>query len=408
MNRDGRERPQPRRALALGFLALGGFAIGSSEFVAMGVLSDIAADLVGGAGEGISEAQVARASVFVWGYALGVVIGAPVFGALSVRFRQKGFLLVSLALMSGLTLATALAPGLAAVATLRIAAGLPHGAYFGVAAIVAARLMGSRHEARGVAMVLGGLTIANLVGAPAGTWLGQSVGWRWSYAVIALLFLVSVAGAAVSLPRSPAPVAASHGLGALRHPPVWTAIGGYALLNGAVFAALTFTAPIATDVGGLPSSFIVPLVALTGLGMTAGNYLGGWLADRSPRAAMRATLAMAAAGIGLLVMAGTAQIALFAGFGLLGASLGCVAPFVQVRLMRAVPANPQLGASLNSLTANLGSVVGGVLASLAVAQHGSYAAAIVVAAVLLVGGGAASIVLARGTSVAALGPPREP
>jgi DHA1 family inner membrane transport protein len=387
--------PAARRWFALGFLALGGFAIGANEFVAMGVLPRVADDLLSAATALNPAATVAEASVFVWGYALGVVIGAPVFGAYSTRFRQKSFLLVSLGLMAALTLATALAPGLPAVAALRILTGLPHGAYFGVAAIVAAGLMGERHEARGVAVVLGGLTIANLVGTPAGTWLGQVLGWRWSYAAIAVLFAVAVCGAAVALPRSAAPTPAEHALGSLWHPRVWTAVGGYAVLNGSLFAALTFTAPIATSFAGVDPVLVILVVALTGLGMTIGNYVGGWLADRGPRAAMCTTLVAATLGFVFLGASVVAPPVLFAGFALLGVALGCVAPYVQVRLMRAVPRNPQLGASMNSLTANLGSVVGGVLASIAVAGQGSYGAAIVVGATMLVTGGAASIALAR-------------
>lgn len=386
-----------RRALALGSLTLGGFAIGCSEFVAMGVLPQVAAELAP-AGTGTPQDAVARVSMFVWGYALGVVLGAPVLGSLSSRFRRGRFVTASLLAMALLTLATSLVPGFGPVVALRILSGVPHAAYFGVAAIVAAGLLGTRHAARGVAVVIGGLTIANVVGVPAGTWLGQAVGWRVGYALIAAIFALAAVGAAAALWRTPdrsAAVTLRSSLRALANGPLWRTIAVYALVNAGLFAVLTFAAPVVTGLAALPDGVLPVVLAISGVGMTAGNYAGAAVADRSRRAASLLTLGSAALGFALIGAAGWWPPAVFVGFAVSGFTLGCVTPFIQVGLMRAVPSHPQLGSSMNSLCANAGSVVGGIVGSAAILWSGSPGAPVIAGALLTALGYAGAAVLAR-------------
>jgi MFS transporter, DHA1 family, inner membrane transport protein len=386
-----------RRALALGSLALGGFAIGCSEFVAMGVLPQVAAELAP-AGADTAQDAVARVSMFVWGYALGVVLGAPVLGSLSSRFRRGRFVTMSLLAMAVLTLATSLVPGFGAVVTFRILSGIPHAAYFGVAAIVAAGLLGERHAARGVAVVIGGLTIANVLGVPAGTWLGQAVGWRMGYALIAALFALAAVGAALALWRAPersVAVTLRSSLRALASGALWRTIAVYALVNAGLFAVLTFAAPVVTGFAAMPAGLLPVVLAVSGVGMTIGNYAGAAVADRSRRAASLLTLGSAALGFAIIGTAGAWPPAVFLGFAVSGFTLGCVTPFIQVGLMRAVPSHPQLGSSMNSLCANAGSVIGGIVGSGAILLTGAPGAPVLAGALLTALGYAGAALLAR-------------
>lgn len=362
-----------RRVFALAALTFGGFAIGCNEFLAMGVLPHVAASLAPQSYRHDPDAAVASHSVFVWGYALGVSIGAPLLGALARRWSPRTFLTCSLAIMAFSTAGVSVVSGTALVTTLRVISGIPHAAYLGVGAIAAAGLLGSRHAARGVAAVLGGLTIASIVGAPLGTFLSQTLDWRWFYAAIAVLFgiaalctLLTVPATARSAPRSP-----WQGLGERR---LWASLLCFALVNSGMFAALTFTAPLATDHSNITSGAVAFLVAASGIGLTVGNYVGGYIADHDRRLAVAVAVVGSLLGLVLVAVPAIPATA-FAGFALVGFALGGLSPFTQTLLMRAVPGNPALGSSMNSLSANLGSVVGGLLASIAISASGDTGAA---------------------------------
>lgn len=387
-----------RRWVALGALSLGGFAIGCSEFVAMGLLPEVAHE---------ARRAVADTSVFAWGYALGVVIGAPLLGILSSRFARGRFLAASLVAMSVLTAATAVAPGFPAIIGARILAGVPHAAFFGVGAIVAAGLLGERHASRGVAVVLGGLTVANIVGTPVGAWLGQSLGWRPVYLGIATVFALAAAGTAWSLQGSRRPRHAPDLRGSVRAlmgGRLWRTIGVYGLVNAGLFAVVTFTAPIVTEVAHLSARGIPMVLAVSGVGMTIGNYAGGALADRNRLAAVVVAGGAAGGSFAALAVAGLWGPAVFVGFFLAAYALGAVTPFVQVDLMHAAPTHPQLGSSMNSLCANAGSVTGAVCASLAIAATGGYGVAMGVG-VVLTGVGFAGAAAAHRWAAPATGSP---
>lgn len=384
-----------RRAAALLFLTVGGFAIGSSEFAGMGMLRSLASDTLPRLAAAHPDVAAARASIFVWGYAAGVVVGAPIFAIASLRFRHKTFLVVSLGLMGVLTAAMSMTDAFAGVIALRVLAGFPHGAYFGVSAIVASRMMGGGHQARGVAVVLGGLSLANLVGAPAGTWLAQHVSWRAAYLSIAIMFAIAAIGVTITLRAGRGPITPNRRGREMWDATLWRTVAGFALLNAAFFAVMTFIAAISTGYGRLDTSWATGVLAAAGLGMTIGNYAGGTVSDRSSRVSVPAVITVAGLAFAALVAAQRYPLLFPVAFGLVGFAMGFFAPYTQVQLMHATPRDPQLGSSMNSVCGNIGSVVGGLLAGVAVGVTGNAFAAVMVGVTLLAGGSVTTLRLNR-------------
>ncbi|WP_030755136.1 MFS transporter [Streptomyces griseus] len=270
--------------VALLALAISAFGIGTTEFVMMGLLPDVAADL---------GTTVPTAGHLVSAYALGVVVGAPLLTALGSRVPRKRMLLLLMALFTVGNLASALAPGYGWLIAGRVLAGLPHGAFFGVGAVVAARLVRPDRQARAVATMFLGLTVANILGVPAATLLGQRLGWRATFLVVAVIGLVALAALARLVPRLP--VDERQGVGrelrALGRPQVLlgllTAVFGFA----GVFAVYAYLASMTTEVMGFGASTVTVVLALFGLGMTGGALAAGPLTDRAPRPTLYGSLA---------------------------------------------------------------------------------------------------------------------
>src|SRR4051794_5722644 len=269
------QQPALRRGhlvAALVALALGGFAIGTTEFVTMGLLPDIAT------GMGVS---IPSAGHVISAYALGVVVGAPVIAALGARLPRRALLVgLMLAFLVGNGL-TALAPGYGSMLLARFVAGLPHGAYFGVASLVAASLVPPRLRGRAVSSVMLGLAVANLAGVPAVTWLGQQLGWRSAYWAVAAIALLTVGSVLAVVPASPAHPGASvrTELGALRRPQVVLTLLVGVVGFGGMFAVYSYIAPLATDVAGISRGAIPAVLLVYGVGGVVGTMLGGRLAD---------------------------------------------------------------------------------------------------------------------------------
>ncbi|WP_309052487.1 MFS transporter [Streptomyces sp.] len=270
--------------LALLALAVSAFGIGTTEFVMMGLLPNVADDL---------GTSVPTAGHLVSAYALGVVAGAPLLTALGSRVPRKRMLLLLMALFIVGNLASALAPGFGWLLAGRVLAGLPHGAFFGVGAVVAARLVREDRQARAVATMFLGLTVANILGVPAATLLGQHLGWRATFLVVAVIGLVALAALARLVPY--VPVDERQGLGrelrALRRPQVLlgllTAVFGFA----GVFAVYSYLASMTTEVMGFGESTVTVVLALFGIGMTGGALAAGPLTDRAPRPTLYGSLA---------------------------------------------------------------------------------------------------------------------
>ena len=276
-----------RVRLALLSLALGGFGIGATEFVVMGLLPNIAADLLPQLNSTDHEAALAQTGYLIAAYALGVVVGAPTIAALASRFPRKQLLLWLLAAFTVATVASALMPTFELVLVSRFVAGLPHGAYFGIASLVAASLMGEGKRGRGVAFVLSGLTIANVIGVPLITFLGQQAGWRAAYLVVAAIFALTLVAVAFFVPLQGGDPAATmrRELTIFRRPQVWLALAIGSIGFGGFFAVYSYIAAVVTNVTGLEESF-VPIV-LVAAGSTSTRLAGSPTAIGRPWAATR-------------------------------------------------------------------------------------------------------------------------
>lgn len=365
-----------RVRLALFSLAVGGFGIGATEFVAMGVLPQIAADLLPDLWLTAPDEAIARAGLVISAYALGVVVGAPLIAATLARFPRNRLLIGFAAFFTFGSVASALAPTFELTLVARFIAGLPHGAYFGIAALVAASLMGEGRRGRGVAFVLSGLTIANVVGVPLITWLGQVAGWRASYLVVAAIFLATTILVAIFLPAQPGDPEASfrRELGALRRGQVWLALLIGSVGFGGFFAVYSYVAPLVTDVAGLSEGFVPWALVLFGIGMTVGNLIGGRLADRG---AIRAVLRLFPPFIVVLVLLGlTAQwpVALAAGVFLVGALSAALSPAIQTRLMDVAGDSQTFAAAINHSALNIGNSLGAALGAGVIAAGWGYTA----------------------------------
>jgi len=372
--------PQPAATrLAVFALAVGGFGIGTNEFVAMGLLPDIAHSFA------ITEPAAGH---LISVYALGVVIGAPLIAALTARAPRKMLLLCLMAVFTVANLATVLAPTYGTLIAARFVAGLPHGAYFGIAALVAARLMGPGNRARAVAVVLTGLTIATVIGVPAASWLGQTLGWRAAFALVVVIgatTLIAIAGwlPAVNATHASSPLTE---LGALRRPQVWFALGVGMVGFGGMFAVYTYVATTLTDVAGVPRSWVPLALMVFGAGMVVGNIAGGRLADWSVVRTLYIVLAALAVVLTVFVAAAhnpvTAVIGLFA-IGATGAAMG---PPLQTRLMDVAADAQTLAAALNHSALNIANAAGAWIGGLVIAAGMGYTAPAAAGAVLAAAG----------------------
>ncbi|MCP2255449.1 MFS transporter, DHA1 family, arabinose polymer transporter [Prauserella aidingensis] len=380
-------------ALALCALALGAFAIGTTEFVIMGLLPQVAGGL---------DVSVATAGNLISAYALGVVVGAPLLTAVATRLGRKQALLAFLALFVLGNVATVLVPGYAGVFASRVIAGLPHGAYLGAASLVAARLVGPARQATAVARVLMGLTIANIVGVPAGTFLGQIFGWRAAFLVVGVLGLLAAAGVAWFVPSLPKP----EGVGlrtevvALGRKQVvlglTTAVFGFA----GVFAVYSYISPMLTQLAGLSDGAVPVVLALFGAGMTAGSLIVGPLADRALRPTIYGSLAALAVALVTFWFAIDSPWSAVVMTVVLGAvGFGVTAP-LQVLIMQKAGRAPTLAAASNHSAFNLANAGGAWLGGVGISAGLGYASPALLGAVLAVVG--------LGIAVAAGAVDREP
>lgn len=365
-----------RTRLALLALALGGFGIGATEFVAMGLLPQIAQNLLPDVWVSSSDDAIAQAGVMIAAYALGVVVGAPTIAVFAARLPRRGILLgLTIAFTLG-TVASALAPTFELVVLFRFIAAVPHGAYFGIAALVAASLMGPGKRGQGVALVLSGLTVANVIGVPLITALGQASGWRVAYLVVAAIFAASVIAIRLTVPWQPGDPEATprRELGALGRPAVW-----FALLTGSIgfagfFAVYTYVAPLTTEVTGLPASAVPWALVTLGLGMTLGNLIGGWAADRGVLRTLFVSFAVFAVALTGLGLTAQLPIGLFVFLFGVGGAAAALSPAIQTRLMDVAGDSQTLAAAINHSALNIGNALGAFLGGAVIAAGFGYLA----------------------------------
>jgi DHA1 family inner membrane transport protein len=371
--------------LVLAALALGGFAIGTTEFASMSLLPDFAASL------GVDAPTAGHA---ISAYALGVVVGAPVIAVLAARLPRRVILVALMAVFAVGNLLSALAPSFGWMLAFRFFSGLPHGAYFGVAALVAASVSPPERRAQSVAMVMIGLTVATIVGVPMANVVGQWIGWRWGFVIVAVLAAMTATAVYIFAPRAPADAGASplRELGALGRGRVWLTLGIGAIGFGGMFCVYTYLASTMREVTHASAALPVVL-AVFGAGMTVGTLVCAWAADRAQMPAIGGVLLWSAGALALYPMATGSLWTLMPVVFLIGCG-GGLGAVLQTRLMDVAGDAQTLAAALNHSAFNFANALGPWLGGLAIAAGYGWASTGYVGAALALGGFAIWIVAA--------------
>jgi len=370
---------------ALLALAISAFGIGTTEFVIMGLLPEVAADF------GVS---IPSAGLLISGYALGVVVGAPVLTALASRVPRKTVLVALMGLFIAGNVLSALAPSYGLLMTGRVVAALSHGAFFGVGSVVAASLVAPAKQASAIALMFTGLTVANVLGVPAGTALGQAFGWRSTFWVVSALGVVGAIGILALVPHQPKSdnVGLRGELAVFRRPQVWLALAMTALGFAGVFASFTYIAPMMTEVAGFSSGAVTWLLVLFGAGLFAGNLLGGKAADRKLMPSLYVILAALALVLVAFVFTAHAKVPAAITIALFGAAGFATVPPLQARVMAKAEGAPALASAANIAAFNLGNAGGAWLGGQAIGAGLGYTAPNWIGAVLAAAGLAVALV----------------
>ncbi|WP_316207267.1 MFS transporter [Bradyrhizobium sp. SZCCHNR3118] len=339
--------------LALYALTAGAFGIGVTEFVIMGLLLEVSADF------GVT---IAAAGLLISGYALGVVVGAPVLTVVTARWPRKTVLLALMAIFVVGNAACALAPSYGVLMAARVLTAFAHGTFFGVGSVVATGLVSEDRKASAIAVMFTGLTIATILGVPLGTWIGQHLGWRATFWAVALVGLVAFAIIALLVPKDERPADAGDwraDLAAILRLPVVLGLATTVLGYAGVFAVFTYIAPMLTRISGFSENAVSPILLVFGGGLVIGNLAGGRLADRSLVPTVFATLAALGAVLVLMAPGLRSPAAAVALTGLLGAAaFATVAPLQMWVLSKAKGAGQSLASSFNIAAFNLGNAMG--------------------------------------------------
>ncbi|GAA1965589.1 MFS transporter [Nocardioides panacihumi] len=374
------ERSAKHAVLPILALAMGGFAIGTTEFVTMGVLPQIADGL---------DVSVPTAGHIISAYALGVVVGVPILSFFVAHLPRKGLLLAFMGAYAAFNVLSALAPSYHVLMVARFLDGLPHGAYFGVASLVAAGLVAPERRGRAVASVMLGLSVANVLGVPAATWLGQHAGWRSTYLAAALLAAATVVLVAVSVPHMPGNPEAtgrSEARDFFGNAQVWLTMVAGAAGFGGLFAIYSYIGKIVPDVAGLSADTVPVFVLALGLGMVVGTMLAGELAQWS---VFRSLLVGSVASMFIMLL--TWLVAphgwlLLPAIFLVTAAGSVIAVNLQIRLMDVSGDAVTLGAAMNHAALNIANALGAYLGGLAIAWGYGYRSTALVGATLAVFG----------------------
>jgi DHA1 family inner membrane transport protein len=367
------------RWLAVFALAVGGFGIGTTEFVAMGLLPDIASSL------NITEPIAGHV---ISAYALGVVIGAPVIASLTARLPRKALLLGLIAVFTLGNLASVLAPTYGTLMAARFVSGIPHGAFFGVAALVAGHLMGPKNRAKAVAHVMTGLTVATVLGVPIASWLGQALGWRSAFGLVVVIGVITLTALWYWLPDLSAMHVTSPltELSALRRPQVWLALLIGMVGFGGMFAVYTYVSTTLTDVSGLALGLVPLALMVFGLGMVVGNLVGGKMADISVIGGLYASITTLGVVLALFVVAARNPWTAMLGLFLIGAAGAAIGPALQTRLMDVAHGAKTLAAALNHSALNIANATGAWIGGVVIAAGYGYTAPAATGALLAAAG----------------------
>ncbi|MBY3066513.1 MFS transporter [Rhizobium laguerreae] len=347
-------------------LACGGFGIGTGEFAIMGLLPNVAETF---------SVTTPQAGYVISAYALGVVVGAPVIAVLAAKMARRTLLLTLMLIFAAGNISSAMAPTFESFTLLRFVSGLPHGAYFGVAALVAASMVPAHRRARAVGRVMLGLTVATLLGTPLTTFFGQSLDWQVAFFSVGVLGLLTVALIWFYVPKDKVSEEAGflRELGAFRRPQVWLTLGIAAVGYGGMFAMFSYIASTTTEVAMLPETAVPIMLVLFGVGMNAGNFIGSWLADKSLLGTIGRSLVYNI--VVLTTFSLTAANPYLLGLSVFLVGCGFAAgPALQTRLMDVAADAQTLAAASNHSAFNIANAIGAWLGGLVIAGGYGFAA----------------------------------
>jgi DHA1 family inner membrane transport protein len=363
-------------------LAISAFAIGTTEFVIMGLLPEVARDLA---------VSIPSAGLLVSGYALGVAVGAPLLAVVTSKMPRK----LALQLLMGVFIVgnvlCAVASDYSVLMIARVVTSFAHGSFFGIGAVVAASLVPQEKRASAIALMFTGLTLANVLGVPFGTFIGQQFGWRMAFWVVAALGVASLAGIAALVPNrhDTGPAGLAHEVRVLKDPQVWMALAMTIVGFGGVFVVFTYIAPILEQVSGFSPRGVTLVLVLFGVGLTIGNTVGGKLADRALMPSLMGILLALAVVMAIFTRTSHSQVAAAVTIFVWGIAAFATVPPLQMRVVEKATAAPNLASTLNIGAFNLGNAGGAWLGGMAIG-HGMglealpwVAAAVSIAALLL-------------------------
>ena len=348
-------------------LAVGGFGIGMTEFVIMGILPDVSSSL---------QISIPVAGHLISAYALGVVLGAPLLVGIAGNYPPKKILLGLMALFTFCNALSSFAPNYEIMMITRLLSGLPHGAFFGVGAVVASRLAGKGKEAQAISMMFAGLTVANIIGVPLGTYIGHTMSWRITFIIIAAVGLVTMFSIYKLLPVMPV-VGESNlrkDLKLFTKTDPWLILGITAIGTGGLFAWFSYIAPLLTEVAHFSSSQITWILVLAGLGMATGNLISGRIADLiSPSKATALFLLLMTLSLIGVYLVSAYQIPLLIMTFITGAIAFSLGAPIQILMIRAANGSEMLASSVSQAGFNMGNALGAYLGGLPIAAGLGYA-----------------------------------
>ncbi|WP_390511169.1 MFS transporter [Schlesneria paludicola] len=347
-------------------MGIGGFGIGTGEFVIMGLLPNVAEQM---------HVSVPEAGYSISAYAVGVVVGAPLISVFGARWPRHLLLTVLMSWFALGNLASAWATDFVWLTVFRFLTGMPHGAYFGVASLVAASLVAPEQRGQAVGRMMLGLTIATVLGVPLATWLGQSWGWRSAFTFVALIGAAAASAIWSTVPRRPADRNATplRELGALRKPQVLLTLGIGSVGFGGLFCVFSYITPTMVQVAGLPESWMPAVLALFGIGMISGNLLGSQLADRALMLTIGGALIWNIVVIGLFSFSAHYLWLALLNILLIGHGVALV-PALQIRLMDVADDAQTLAAALNHSAFNIANALGAWLGGVVITAGYGWAA----------------------------------
>jgi DHA1 family arabinose polymer transporter-like MFS transporter len=347
--------------LSLVSLTIGGLSIGMTEFLMMGVLPDISRTL---------NITIPEAGHLISIYALGVVIGAPLMVGLAGKYPPKKVLMGLMLMVFVFNGLFSIAPNYGLLLAARLLAGLPHGAFFGMGAVVASRLADPGREARSVSVMFAGLTVANIIGVPLGTYIGHNLSWRLSFGVIALFALLAIVCIKLWMPvlKPSGGAAFKDSLKIFGKKDLWLVIGISAIGTGGFFAWISYIAPVIINVTGFSGNMVTVIMVIIGLGMAAGNFVGGRLADRfSPLITTGVLLlSMIVILLGFVALAQYKLPAIIVTFLTGAVGFAVIAP-MQILIMQVAKGAEMLASSVLQATSNFGNALGAYLGGLPIA-----------------------------------------